>query len=241
MEMSEERKLKKPLFVALDFDSDVEALAVAKSVSPYVGGFKVGPRLCLRYGGDFIRRLCEVGSVFIDCKFYDIPSTMEASIRAAFDLGAEFATVHAGSGVEALTRMGALQSELNETRPFKILAVTVLTSFSESSRPPHWSSHPLDQQVETLAQLVVESGLSGLVCSPQEVTRLRELFPKSFLVTPGIRPSKVGDDDQSRTMGPREALLAGASALVVGRPIWATPDPVESARQIASQLTELKS
>ena len=220
-----------PIFLALDLDDRDSAMAMARVVSPYVGGFKLGPRLCMKYGFDFISELTEWGQVFVDNKYFDIPSTMESAIRTTFQSGASFATIHATCGPVALRQLAKLEEELNGQREFKILAVTVLTSFDSGNLPANWCRDPIDRQVETLAREVVESGLSGLVCSAHEVQSLSHKFPETFLVTPGIRFPTDDRGDQCRILGPREAIEAGASALVVGRSIYQAEDPVAAAKK----------
>ena len=225
-----------PIFLALDLDDKNVALDMARAVRPYVGGFKLGPRLCVKYGSHLISELAELGKVFIDNKYFDIPNTMESAIRTTFSAGASFATVHATCGPKALRRLAALERELNGDREFKILAVTVLTSFDSESLPVNWSKDSIARQVEQLAGEVIESGLSGLVCSPHEVESLSCQFPDSFLVTPGIRFPTEDRGDQSRVLGPEEAIKLGASALVVGRPIYEAKDPVVAAKRFCEAV-----
>ncbi|MCB0361529.1 MAG: orotidine-5'-phosphate decarboxylase [Bdellovibrionales bacterium] len=225
------KQIKSPVFLALDVDNDREALLLAEKVRDYVGGFKIGPRLCMRYGEAFVQQLAQLGHVFIDNKYYDIPNTMLHAVRASFESGASFVTVHAQAGAEALRLLADLESALNKERPFQILAVTVLTSFTEQNLPPNLRPQPIDQQVKELTQLTMESGLRGYVCSPLEVKMLKSLFPASFAVTPGIRFTEENKDDQKRTLGPREAIMAGSSLLVVGRPIVQAKNPREAAER----------
>lgn len=231
-------KLNSPLFVALDMDSKEETLRLADSVAQYVGGFKIGPRLALRYGSSFIKEISERGLVFLDMKYFDIPNTMLSAVRASFDAGASFVTVHALAGKEALQGLAELERELNAIRPFRVLAVTLLTSFKQDTLPGALGQVDLAKQVEDLAHLSFFSGVRGLVCSPQEVTSLRKKFPQSFLVTPGIRRSQDSLGDQKRVMGPKEAIQAGASALVVGRPIVESQNPVETAKEFYEEVKD---
>jgi orotidine-5'-phosphate decarboxylase len=227
-----------PLIVALDVDTREKALSLANTLADVVGGFKLGPRLCLRYGMEFVKEMAKKGPIFLDNKHFDIPSTMEAAVRASFEAGASLVTVHALSGREALERMAAVEKELNQQRPFRILAVTILTSWDEKSVPGNLKSQPISQHVIELATLVKDSGLRGLVCSPHELDLLqnRDLY----LVTPGIRSSMNSSGDQKRTLSPREALEKGASALVVGRPILEAADPRAAAQEIAMAFNEKK-
>jgi orotidine-5'-phosphate decarboxylase len=228
--------LKVPLFVALDLDSDSQALKLADELSPFVGGFKIGPRLALKYGAPFVQKISERGLVFLDMKFFDIPNTMLSAVRAGFDAGASLVTVHALSGKEALQSLAQLERELNAKRPFRVLAVTLLTSFKQDTLPGALSQLDLSKQVEDLAHLSFFSGVRGLVCSPLEVRELRKKFPQSFLVTPGIRRSSDELGDQRRVMGPRQALDSGASALVVGRPIVESANPVQAAKEFYAEI-----
>jgi len=230
---------KVPLFVAMDMDSDLEALKLADQNSEYVGGYKMGTRLALRYGLSFIQEMSQRGQVFLDMKYFDIPNTMLSAVRASFEAGASLVTVHALSGKEALTQLGQLERELNAKRPFRILAVTLLTSFSQETLPKALSHQPIEDQVQDLAHMSFLSGVRGLVCSPLEVGQLRKKFPQSYLVTPGIRRSQDQLGDQSRVMGPKEALNLGASALVVGRPIVEARDPVQAAKEFYEEIKGL--
>ncbi|WP_148278857.1 orotidine-5'-phosphate decarboxylase [Bdellovibrio bacteriovorus] len=230
--------MKNPIILALDVDTRDQALKIADDVSDIVGGIKLGPRLCLRYGMEFVKEMAQRAPIFLDNKHFDIPSTMEAAVRASFEAGASLVTVHALSGKEALTRMAAVEKELNQQRPFRILAVTILTSWDQDSLPVNMKSQPIAQHVTELATLVKDSGLSGVVCSPHELDLLqnRDLY----LVTPGIRFSMQDSGDQKRIMGPKEALRAGASALVVGRPILEASNIKEAATDFVMAMYEEK-
>lgn len=223
-------QLTNPIFVALDVDSADTAMELIRQTRAFVGGFKVGPRLALRYGEPFLKQVARHGSMFIDNKYFDIPNTMETAVRASFDVGAAFCTVHAQAGSEALKRLADVEADLCQRRPFRILAVTVLTSFKQETLPPNVNKIPIAEQTVTLAKLAIESGLSGLVCSPDEVESLRKLFPQAFLVTPGVRLSHDDKGDQSRVSDPCTALKRGSSALVVGRPICDSLEPAKAAK-----------
>ncbi len=233
--------MKSPWFLALDVDSDQEALNLVDLVEPWVGGFKLGPRLCLRYGPGLVREIASRAPVFLDHKFYDIPSTMRAAVEASFDLGASFVTIHASCGAKALADLAQLERDLNSQREFKILAVTVLTSFGEGQLPSHWRPQSIQEHIAQLAEEVRASGLTGLVCSPFEAGLLRQNWPEAYLVTPGVRLSGDSLGDQQRVMGPGEALIQGASALVVGRPVVAAAQPAEVAQAIFAELKTLPS
>lgn len=222
--------LTNPIFVALDVDNSDQAIELIRQTRAFVGGFKVGPRLALRYGEPFLKEVARHGSMFVDNKYFDIPNTMVSAVRASFEVGATFCTVHAQAGKEALSQLADLEGELCKIRPFRVLAVTVLTSFKQESLPPMLSKIPIADQTAQLAKLVLESGLTGLVCSPEEVESLRKLFPSAYLVTPGVRLSGEDRGDQKRVSDPATALRRGASALVVGRPICESLEPAKVAK-----------
>lgn len=230
--------LKNPLIVALDVDTAEEALALSSELAGVAGGFKLGPRLSIRYGAELLSKIAKKAPVFLDNKHFDIPSTMESAVRASFDAGAALVTVHAMSGPEALLRMAKVEQELSSIRPFKILAVTVLTSWSEKSFASVYRQQSIGEHVQNLVDLVQDCGMSGVVCSPHELDLLqnRDLY----LVTPGIRFSMAHEDDQNRVMNSQEALNKGAKALVVGRPILQAVDRVEAAQQILATIYEKK-
>ncbi len=223
--------MRNPLVVALDVDTREQALKLADDLADIAGGFKLGPRLCLRYGMSFVQEIAQRAPVFMDNKHFDIPSTMEVAVRASFDAGASLVTVHALSGKEALMLMGKVEYELARVRPFKILAVTILTSWDEQSLPSNMKQQPVATHVQELAKMVQDCGVSGLVCSAQELELIKAL--PLYKVTPGIRFELSENQDQKRTMGPKEALKAGASILVVGRPIIQAKNPKEAALDYA--------
>lgn len=233
---SKQFELRNPIIVALDVDSIDDCLRLADKLSGRVGAFKIGPRLVVRYGADLVAKLSKAAPVFVDNKYLDIPSTMEGAIRATFEAGATLATIHAWAGREALERLAKVENELSEKRPFKILNVTVLTSFSEGTLAPGLETKAIDQHVAGLAQLAFDSGLTGIVCSPHEVENVRRQSPAGFLVTPGVRLPTDEKGDQKRVETPAEALRKGASALVIGRPIYEARDPVAATEHILSTL-----
>ena len=201
--------MSNPIFVALDVDTAEEALDLVRQTRAFVGGFKVGPRLSMRYGETLLKEVARHGNMFIDSKFFDIPSTMESAVRAAFELGASYCTIHAQAGREALSRLAAVEAELSRTRPFRLLAVTVLTSFRQDTLSPVSQKMPIAEQTLALARLTIDCGLSGLVCSPDEVEVLRRNFPAAFLVTPGVRMSHEDRGDQNRVSDTTRSNLSG--------------------------------
>lgn len=228
--------MKNPIFVALDVDDQDKALRIASEVRPYVGGFKLGPRLLIKYGPEMIHKLSEWGEVFVDNKYNDIPSTVVSAVKATFEQGASFTTVHASCGPLALKELANLEVELNKTRFFRILAVSVLTSFEISHLPANWVDSSILDQVLKLSQQVYESGLRGLVCSGAEISQIKSKFTDMECVVPGIRLTDNQVHDQKRVLTPSEALKRGASYLVIGRPIIEASQPVEAARKIFESL-----
>ena len=229
-------RLTNPIFVALDVDTAEQAIELVKETRAFVGGFKVGPRLSLRYGEPLLKEISRHGSMFIDNKYFDIPNTMESAVRASFEVGASFCTIHAQSGPDAMARLAEVERELNRQRPFKILAVTILTSFKQDTLSPVSRAMPIAEQATVLTQSVMDSGLSGIVCSPDEVENLRAKFPGAFLVTPGVRLANEDRGDQKRVADPVTALRRGASALVVGRPICESLEPALAAKMYYEEI-----
>jgi orotidine-5'-phosphate decarboxylase len=225
-----------PLILALDVDSADAALALANRLEGKLGAVKIGPRLAMRYGGELVTTLAKSAPVFVDNKYLDIPNTMEAAVRATFEAGATFTTVHAWAGPEALARLGKVEEELNSRRPFKILVVTILTSLNAETLPPGMIREPLANHVSKLADLALANGLTGLVCSSHEVSLLRKKSPQAFLVVPGIRLPTDSAGDQKRIETPEGAIRMGASALVVGRPIYEAADPVQAAENVQQSI-----
>ncbi|CAN5444911.1 orotidine-5'-phosphate decarboxylase [soil metagenome] len=233
-----ESTIEPTVFVALDVDEPQEAQAMAESLVGTGLGFKLGPRLMLREGASLVRGIAKHGPVFIDCKHLDIPSTMEAAIRAGFALGAQYSTIHALAGPEAMARLAKVEAELNEERAFRILTVTVLTSFSSETLPYALRGTDIGELALGLAKEAYAAGLKSFVCSPHEAARLRKAMPDAFLVTPGIRPTGSSKADQVRVETPSAAAQAGASALVVGRPILEASDRRLAALAIAKEFAE---
>lgn len=229
-----------PLCVALDVDTKDRALFLAKELQDLVGGFKLGPRLLHRFGPSLVHDIAQLAPVFVDCKFFDIPSTMTAAVRAVAEAGAKVATVHALAGREALKELALLEKEIAHTQQgFRILAVTVLTSWEQTSLPQSFQQKPIDEHVRMLARDVVESGLSGIVCSAHELSILKNELPQeTFFLTPGIRLSLENTQDQKRVMGPSEAMKAGANCLVVGRPIIDAVAPRDAASDYLTAIYE---
>jgi orotidine-5'-phosphate decarboxylase len=231
--------MKNPIVVALDVDDLGQAQKLVKELHHFVGGFKVGPRLTFRAPPAFLKEITEKGVLFFDHKFFDIPSTTVAAVRVAAEMGAHWVTVHALNGPECMRELKKLETEIRKTRDnFRVVAVTVLTSFTEKTLPPIWKKETIEQSVANLAASAIEAGLETLVCSPLEIAKLKKLFPKSFLIVPGIRTEGSDVGDQKRTATPSGAFKAGASALVIGRSILESSKPVEAVQAILEFIGE---
>jgi orotidine-5'-phosphate decarboxylase len=228
--------IKNPLCLSLDCNDLKTAEALLNQIDVPLGCIKVGPRLILREGPTAVKSIKKYAPVFLDFKFYDIPSTTIEAVRGAFDLGATLVTVHASLGAVALRELAQLEDELSKHRPFKILAVTVLTSYAQQSLPAMWQQKPIEQLIQGFAKEVIDSGLTGLVCSPLEAASLRSHFPSSFLVTPGVRLAGAKVDDQSRVSTPKQAMQNGADLLVIGRPILESKNPSLAVKEILESL-----
>lgn len=224
------------IVVALDYADADEARALARQLQPAQCRLKVGKELFCRAGPDFVRELVEQGfDVFLDLKFHDIPNTVAAACRAAAELGVWMLNVHALGG---RTMMEAAREALSrQAQPPLLTAVTVLTSHTaESLSELGLVADPL-AQVQRLSDLARTSGMDGVVCSAREATMLRQNWgTDGVLVTPGIRPTDSGNDDQQRVLTPRQALAAGSNYLVIGRPITRAADPAAALRAIQQQL-----
>lgn len=218
------------LLIALDVESGAKAVALADSLRGIAGGFKIGSRLFTSEGPSIVRALVEKGDrVFLDLKFHDIPNTVAQAVAAATSLGVWMVNVHASGGTQM---MQAARDAARETavragvKPPLVIAVTVLTSMNAGALAETGCAGSVMEHVLRLAQLAQAAGLDGVVASPQETTTIRQRCGADFaIVTPGIRGSGAGKDDQQRTMSAGEAIAAGASYIVVGRPIIAAADP----------------
>ncbi len=234
LQASCQRPLLEPsdqIIVALDGMAPEQAMAFASAV-PELRWVKVGLELFVAGGPAVVQQLRDQGKrVFLDLKFHDIPATMAGACRSAARLGAELITVHASAGSVALgaAQAAALESAAAVGLPAPtLLAVTVLTSWEQARFASELAiEEPLSTYVPRLAQLAAAAGIGGCVCSPLEAAALRAAHPEPFaLVTPGIRPAGAALGDQQRVLTPAQAVAAGASQLVIGRPITAAPDPV---------------
>ena len=231
-----------PILVALDVDTPAKALALADALRGAVGGFKIGKQLFTAAGPDMVRQLNARGDrVFLDLKFHDIPNTVAGAVQSAVGTGAWMVNVHAsgGSAMMKAAAEAAMKAAASSgaAKPL-VIGVTVLTSMTDTALKEVGVNRPMVDQVVHLATLAKTSGLDGVVASPQEITAIRAACGPDFqIVTPGIRPAdQQGKDDQARTLTPAEAIQAGATYLVIGRPITGAPDPRKAAEAILATL-----
>jgi orotidine-5'-phosphate decarboxylase len=220
------------IILALDVDSTEEALRWAKRFRGKVGTFKVGLQLFLRAGEEVLTGLQRLEvPIFLDLKFHDIPKTVGQAVRAVAHWKPLFLTIHASGGKDMME--AAVSFAPKETR---VLGVTLLTSLSEkAARASGWEAG-VEATVEQLSNLARQSGLSGVVCSPHEAKKTRSSWgPKAEIVTPGVRLPGAQTDDQARSRSPSEAIVDGASRIVIGRPILNSADPEAVVESILSE------
>jgi orotidine-5'-phosphate decarboxylase len=233
--------MRNPIIAALDVPAADAALALVKKIAPAVGGFKIGSELFTAAGPDIVRRIRSMGAaVFLDLKFHDIPNTVAKAVAAAVQLDVQMLTVHASGGVEMLKAAEQTAQEhawqLGHAPPL-VLGVTILTSLDSAALSELGFDPNVVRQARRLANMANKAGLRGLICSPLEVAELRQMVPANMqFVTPGVRIDTSPPDDQKRTLSPREAIAAGANWLVIGRPIYAAPDPRVAAEKILESL-----
>ena len=233
--------VKDKILVALDVESGADAIRLADGLRDAVGGFKIGSRLFTAEGPAIVRTLTGRGDrVFLDLKFHDIPNTVATAVAAAAELGVWMVNVHASGGTAMMRAARAAAHEAAAKRnvaPPLVIAVTGLTSMNQAALSVTGVVIELMDQVLRLAELTKEAGLDGVVASPRETAAIRRRCGADFaIVTPGIRggSADAAKGDQERTMTPAEAVQAGASYLVIGRPIIAAADPRAAAGKIAA-------
>ena len=230
-------QLAKRIIVALDFDNLDKAKNLVEQLDPNLCRLKVGKEMFTLFGPKWVSQLVVSGfDVFLDLKFHDIPNTVAKACAAAAKLGVWMVNVHATGGNEMMqAAMNSLES-FGDNRPL-LTAVTILTSMNEREFNNIGFTRNIKDQVLHLANMAKQAGLDGVVCSAAEAASLSTQFGRSFkLVTPGIRPIGSDKGDQSRVMTPSQAIQAGASYLVIGRPITQSPDPLKSLCEISESL-----
>jgi orotidine-5'-phosphate decarboxylase len=225
------------LIVALDVSSAAAAHTIVAAVGVSALTFKVGMQLYTAEGPSVVRDLVASGRrVFLDLKYHDIPNTVAAAVREAAGLGVSMLTIHASGGGKMIH--AAVEAARTVNQALMVLGVTVLTSMDEMDLDKVGVRGHMSEQVLRLAGLALTSGCHGVVASAMEAAELREELGKHFLiVTPGVRPAGKDYGDQSRVVTPSQAIAAGATYIVVGRPITGAADPGAEARAILEQMT----
>ena len=225
------------VIVALDFDDADKAMALVDQLDPAACKLKVGKEMFTLFGPEFVKSLIAKGfDIFLDLKFHDIPNTVAKACKAAAEMGVWMVNVHASGGMEM---MKAAQNAIaGSSHPqTKLIAVTVLTSMDQAQLNDVVPEVSPAEQVKKLAQLTADSGLDGVVCSAKEAVMLRETHNDEFLlVTPGIRPAGADVGDQKRVMTPVDAIDAGVSYLVMGRPITQAENPLAALQSVNQSL-----
>ena len=227
------------IVVSLDFPNGKQALELCQKLDPTQCKLKIGKELFTREGPVLVERFINIGfDVFLDLKYHDIPNTVASACRVAAELGVWMLNVHAcGGRIMLETACEALDKSTH--KPL-LIAVTVLTSMTDSDLRKIGISNSVDKQVMLLAKLTKSSGLDGVVCSAKEAKYLSSELGKEFcLVTPGIRPVKANSDDQKRIMTPAEAIVAGSHYLVIGRPITKADDPLVALSAINAEINSV--
>ena len=232
---------KEKLIIALDVNTPAKALDLAKQLHSVAGMFKVGSTLFTSGGQQIVRDIIALDSkVFLDLKFHDIPHQVASAARAAAELGVSLFTIHASGGSEMMLRAAESVAEVSQQTGVRsrVLAITVLTSMDATTLSDIGVSSTPSESVMRLVKLAEAAGVDGVVASPQEIETIRQTVSNQdfLVVTPGIRPATNDAGDQKRVATPSAAIAAGASYLVVGRPITGAPDPLAAAHSILDEM-----
>jgi orotidine-5'-phosphate decarboxylase len=228
------------ILAALDVPTTREAVSMADGIRTHVAGLKIGSQLFTAEGPALVRELVDRGDrIFLDLKYHDIPNTVAEAVRSAALLGVWMVNVHASGGLRMMKAAREAADRAADTRGSRplVIAVTVLTSFDEEGFRAIGVNRPIAAQVEALAVMAQDAGLDGVVASPHEIAVIRARCGAQFqIVTPGIRTVVSPGDDQARTMTAADAVRAGATYVVVGRPILRAADPAAAAAEIAAAI-----
>lgn len=221
-----------PVFLALDVPQIEPAKALISKVKAHIGGVKLGLEFFCAHGGHGVHEIAHLGlPIFLDLKFHDIPNTVASAMMAIHVYEPKIVTIHASGGLAMMEDAKAAAAE-----GCKVVAVTTLTSMDQSDLAATGVGGSAEDQVMRLADLAHQAGLDGIVCSGQEVGKVRRQWKEGYFVVPGLRPKGSGAGDQKRVVTPRKARDDGASVLVIGRPISRADDPVSAARAIEATL-----
>ena len=222
--------MSSPVVVALDFETQAQALELVRQLGPESDHYKVGLQLLTEAGPELVRSLiCQGKHVFLDLKLHEIPNSVAAGVQAAGKLGASMVTVHASAG-SAVLRVAVRAAA--QFPNLKVLALTVITSLSDQDLPEIGLAPSVQQQVQRLALLAASAGCQGVVASVHEAAHLKSILPAgSLIVTPGIQLARSGATDQARISTPQAAAEAGVTHIVVGRAITSAKEPVSAFRE----------
>jgi len=225
-----------PIIVAIDKNSEVEAYELTEELVGQVGAIKLGLEFFDTYGPDGIRNLQKLKiPIFLDLKIHDIPQTVKRTIDTLSSLKPDILNVHALGGKKMMQL--ALESLSKNSPHTQLVAVTILTSLDDTDLQMMEMNTSTKNLVSSLAKLTKQSGLSGVVCSSEEIKLVREACGKNFrIIVPGIRPDGSDKNDQKRTMTPKEAISLGADHLVIGRPITESKDPRNATIEIVNSI-----
>tara|TARA_B100000686_G_scaffold354715_1_gene466612 strand:+ start:4127 stop:4819 length:693 start_codon:yes stop_codon:yes gene_type:complete len=225
-----------PIFCAIDTSNIDTATNLVNQIKPYIGGIKLGLEFFTSCGISGCHSMKEFDlPLFIDLKLHDIPNTVSSALKGIFSLEPKYTTLHISGGSEMLKTSVNLKNELKSKT--NLLGVTILTSFDDSTIDELGFGSSVKHSIEQLTSIAHECGLDGIVCSPQEVSKIKENYKNKLkLIVPGIRSGNNDSDDQKRTLSAKEAINAGADILVVGRPITKAKDPVKAAENLLQEI-----
>ena len=226
-----------PIFCAIDTNDIDKAVALVEQISPHIGGIKLGLEFftsCGLLGLEKIKKY-EI-PIFIDLKLYDIPNTVKHALNNILQFDPQYTTLHLSGGSEMLIECVKSKNELNSST--KLIGVTMLTSFNDTLISEIGIEKSVNENVKQLTQLAVDCGIDGIVCSPLEISDVKNTHGSNLqIISPGIRGKENVSNDQKRTLSAKDAINAGADILVVGRPITDAKDPAKAAENIYSEIT----
>lgn len=227
--------MQSKLIVALDSNDEQKIIKLIEDISPLIDIFKVGLQAFCAFGPKIINLIHDKGNkVFLDLKLYDIPNTVVKAVEVGAKLNVYAMSIHLTGGKEMLK-----QAVQVNPRP-RLWGVTVLTSLNDAELKNIGVNRTIKEQVSHLAKVAKTIGLDGVICSPQEISLMREICGDEFtIITPGIRPKKHSADDQKRILSPAEAIKQGADFIVIGRPILEAENPIEACQAILKEIGEI--
>lgn len=230
-------KEKNAIFCALDMKDTDLAVSFTKSIIDYIDGVKIGMEGFYSMGIDGYNRIQDLNlPIFLDLKLHDIPNTVNSAIKSLLPLKPFMLNVHVTGGAEMMVAAKQAIEELKNEKPL-LVGVTILTSMNENSFKEQGLKLNIGNQVTKLANLAMKSGLNGVVCSPHEARKVKDMCGEDFLtVVPGIRPQISDSQDQKRIMTPKEAIKNGADILIIGRPLTRSKDPISAAKEIRMSI-----